>query len=100
MELGDRVVHQISMPWHWGYFTTNAQGVTGDAANDLVGLSGDPNVTIEDKSFACNVRSGRRSQTGRNPFGTAHHEDHSARPDRDHAAEHPDHAGQRRQELK
>jgi formate dehydrogenase major subunit len=95
MQLGERVVHQVSLPWHWGFFTTNDQGVTGDAVNDLVPLTGDPNVTIEDKSFACNVRSGRRSPKAGEAFGTARNAPNSARPDHDHAAENPDHAGQR-----
>ena len=52
-----RVVHQISLPWHWGYATN----VQGDIANDLISLSGDPNVAIEDRAFTCDVRTGRRS---------------------------------------
>ena len=51
-----RVVHQISLPWHWGYATS----APGDITNDLVTLSGDPNVSIEDKTFTCDVRAGRR----------------------------------------
>jgi formate dehydrogenase major subunit len=97
LTIGDRTVHQISLPWHWGSYTTNEQGVTGDAANDLVPLTGDPNVSIEDKSFACNVRAGRRSRTGRGTGagatatqrGTAH----AASPSRDHGAEQPRHSG-------
>jgi formate dehydrogenase major subunit len=96
MAVGGRVVHQISMPWHWGTFTTNPGGVTGDAANDLVGLSGDPNVSIEDKAFACNVRSGRRSSRPGEAYGTAHGQPSAARTDHDHASEHPNHAGQRK----
>ena len=45
------VVHQISVPWHWGTYTTSEQGVTGDSLNDLIVLSGDPNTSIEDKTF-------------------------------------------------
>ena len=56
LEIAGRTVHQVSLPWHWGSHTTSEQGVTGDTANDLVALSGDPNVSIEDKSFACDVR--------------------------------------------
>jgi formate dehydrogenase major subunit len=97
MTLGDRVLHQISLPWHWGFYTTSPQGVTGDAVNDLVPLSGDPNVSIEDKTFACNVRAGRRSQKPGESFGTLRSSPYSARPDQDHAAEHPHHAGARKQ---
>jgi len=47
-----RVVHQVGMPWHWGY-----EGVvTGDVVNELTPLVGDPNVSIhEGKAFVCNV---------------------------------------------
>ncbi|HEX8121802.1 MAG TPA: molybdopterin-dependent oxidoreductase [Solirubrobacteraceae bacterium] len=62
LRMGDRVLHQICMPWHWGTYTSSAQGVTGDAANDLIAISGDPNVSIqESKAFRCDVRAGRRS---------------------------------------
>jgi formate dehydrogenase major subunit len=87
LRVDGRIVHQIALPWHWGY-----QGpLTGDATNDLISLSGDPNVTIEDsKSFSCDVRAGRRHEeptaklAGRHPppppgFG----------PDQDHPAEQP-----------
>lgn len=45
-------VHQVGMPWHWGW-----EGiVTGDVVNDLTALVGDPNVSIhEGKAFVCNV---------------------------------------------
>ena len=47
-----KTVHHVGMPWHWGY-----EGlVTGDAANELTALVGDPNVSIhEGKAFVCNV---------------------------------------------
>jgi formate dehydrogenase major subunit len=47
-----RRVHQVGMPWHWGY-----EGLsTGDVVNNLSSLVGDPNVTIhEGKAFVCNV---------------------------------------------
>jgi formate dehydrogenase major subunit len=61
LRVGDRVVHQVCMPWHWGTYRSSEQGVTGDAANDLIALTGDPNVTIqESKAFRCDVRAGRR----------------------------------------
>jgi formate dehydrogenase major subunit len=52
-----RRVHQVGLPYHWG-----SRGlVTGDSANDLVGLALDPNVHIgEYKAFTCDVRPGRR----------------------------------------
>jgi formate dehydrogenase major subunit len=52
-----RQTHHIGLPYHWG---TSGYS-TGDAANDLVALSLDPNVHIqEDKSFSCDIRAGRR----------------------------------------
>jgi len=96
LRIGDRTLHQVSLPWHWGSYTTNEQGVTGDAANDLVPLSGDPNVSIEDKAFACNVRPGRRARgadAGAATVGTARGTAHAARTDQDHGAEQPRHAG-------
>ena len=47
-----RVVHQVGMPWHWGY-----EGIsTGAVVNELTSLVGDPNVSIhEGKAFVCNV---------------------------------------------
>ncbi len=52
LHLGDRLVHQVGMPWHWGY-----QGVvTGDVVNNLSAMVTDPNVSIhEAKAFTCNV---------------------------------------------
>ncbi len=58
LRVGGEVVHQVSMPWHWG----SEGGVTGDSANDLVALTGDPNTTIEEKAFTCDVRPGRRER--------------------------------------
>jgi formate dehydrogenase major subunit len=59
LEVDGRVVHQICLPWHWGF----AGEVRGDATNDLGALSGEPNVSIqESKAFSCNVRAGRREQ--------------------------------------
>ena len=93
LEIAGRTVHQISLPWHWGAFTTNEQGVTGDTTNDLVALSGDPNVSIEDKSFSCNVRAGRRqiSSTAR----LANAVDNELKLSGDHGAEEPEKMGQR-----
>jgi formate dehydrogenase major subunit len=52
-----RVIHQVGLPWHWGYAGLSQ----GDSANDLGVLSADPNVSIqESKAFTCNVRAGRR----------------------------------------
>jgi formate dehydrogenase major subunit len=57
LRIADRVIHQIALPYHWGYTGL----VTGDQPNDLLHLSGDPNTTIETaKSQTCNVRAGHR----------------------------------------
>jgi formate dehydrogenase major subunit len=52
-----KTVHQIGMPWHWGY-----QGIaTGDVANNVTSLVGDPNVSIhEGKAFTCRIEKGRK----------------------------------------
>jgi formate dehydrogenase major subunit len=52
LRLGDKLVHQVGMPWHWGW-----QGVvTGAVVNELTALVADPNVSIhEGKAFVCNV---------------------------------------------
>jgi formate dehydrogenase major subunit len=58
LRVDDRVVHQIWLPYHWGQ---GAGIVTGDAANDLLGISLDPNVLIqESKVGTCDVQPGRR----------------------------------------
>ena len=57
LRVENRTVHQVWMPYHWG------QGglVSGDSANDLFGISLDPNVLIqESKVGTCDVRPGRR----------------------------------------
>jgi formate dehydrogenase major subunit len=53
-----KTVHQVGLPWHWGY-----QGLArGDVSNDISALVADPNVSIhEGKVFSCDVRPGRRS---------------------------------------
>jgi formate dehydrogenase major subunit len=56
-----RTVHQVGLPYHWG-----GNGLsTGDSANDLVHVSLDPNVHIQEKVGTCDVTAGRR------PRGTA-----------------------------
>ena len=59
LRVQDRTVHQVWVPYHWGYTGL----VTGDAANDLFGIALDPNVLIqESKVTTCDVRPGRRPQ--------------------------------------
>jgi formate dehydrogenase major subunit len=52
-----RVIHQIWLPYHWG-----TEGLTtGDSANDLFGITLDPNVLIqESKVGTCDIKPGRR----------------------------------------
>jgi formate dehydrogenase major subunit len=62
-EIAGRVVHQIGMPWHFGW-----EGyATGDIANVLTSIVGDANTSIhEGKALTCNLRKGRlrREQPG------------------------------------
>jgi formate dehydrogenase major subunit len=52
----DKLIHEIGLPYHWGYMGL----VKGAMANDLVALSEEPNVYIqEDKALTCNLRRGR-----------------------------------------
>jgi formate dehydrogenase major subunit len=56
MHLNGKTVHQIAMPFHFG----SSGPVEGGATNDLVPISGEPNVTImEAKALACNIVPGR-----------------------------------------
>jgi formate dehydrogenase major subunit len=56
MHLNGKVVHQIGLPYHFG----SAGPVRGGAANDLLSISGEPNVTImEAKALTCNIVPGR-----------------------------------------
>ncbi len=57
LRVDGRVIHQVWLPYHFG-----SEGlVTGDSANDLFGITLDPNVLIqESKIGTCDVRPGRR----------------------------------------
>jgi formate dehydrogenase major subunit len=66
LQLDGQRVHQVGLPYHWGY----TGRVQGDSTNDLIGFTADPNVSIqESKAFTCNVLPGRRSQDRRAAFG-------------------------------
>lgn len=59
--VGGHTIHQIGLPYHWG--VGGDAVVSGDAANDLLGLALDPNVQIqESKAGSCDIRPGRRPQ--------------------------------------
>ena len=72
LRLGDRFVEQVGLPYHWG-----GNGITtGDSPNDLVNLTLDPNVYIQDKVGTCDIRPGRRP---RGPALTAYVEGYRRR---------------------
>jgi len=59
--IGGHTVHQIGLPYHWG--VGGDAVVSGDAANDLLGVTLDPNERIqESKVGSCDIRPGRRPQ--------------------------------------
>ncbi len=59
--INGRTVHQIGLPYHWG--VGGDAVVSGDAANDLLGVTLDPNVQIqESKAGSCDILPGRRPQ--------------------------------------
>ncbi len=70
MRIDGRTVHQVGLPYHWGY-----QGnVTGDVVNDLLAISEEPNVRImETKALTCNVVAGRRTHEQTTPGDFASH---------------------------
>jgi formate dehydrogenase major subunit len=56
LRVGNRVIEQIGLPYHWG-----GNGISrGDSPNDLVNVTMDPNVYIQDKVGTCDIRPGRR----------------------------------------
>jgi formate dehydrogenase major subunit len=56
LRLGEQLVEQVGLPYHWG-----GNGVsTGDSTNDLVNLTLDPNVYIQGKVGTCDIQPGRR----------------------------------------
>ena len=58
LRVGDRIVEQVGLPYHWG-----VNGLShGDSTNDLVNVSLDPNVFIQGKVGTCDIRPGRRPQ--------------------------------------
>lgn len=55
---GNRV-HQVGLPYHWGY----KGRAKGDVVNDLLVISEEPNVRImETKALVCDIKPGRRSR--------------------------------------
>ncbi len=57
LQFDGRVVHQIGLPYHWGY----AGESKGDSANDVFGIVLDPNVHIQEvKAASADIIPGRR----------------------------------------
>ena len=57
LRINGRIVHQVGLPYHWGY----SGQTTGDVVNDLLVISEEPNVRImETKALVCDVKPGRR----------------------------------------
>ncbi len=91
LRLGEQWVEQVGLPYHWG-----RNGITtGDSPNDLVNVTMDPNVSIQDKVGTCDIRPGRRP---RGPALTAYVEDYRRRAgvgpedlaEQPHRRRHPD----------
>jgi Uncharacterized anaerobic dehydrogenase len=59
LTINNRTVHQVGLPYHWG---VGGDALTvGDSANDLFGVTLDPNVHIQESKVAsCDIRPGRR----------------------------------------
>jgi formate dehydrogenase major subunit len=56
LQLNAKTLHQVALPYHYG----TAGLVRGASANDLLAISGEPNVTImEAKACTCNIVPGR-----------------------------------------
>ncbi len=61
LAVGGQAIHQIGLPYHWGVGQDAV--VSGDAVNDLVGVTLDANVQIqESKVGSCTIVPGRRPQ--------------------------------------
>ena len=56
LRIGGKTVHQIGLPFHWGF-----QGKSrGSITNDLAHMVLEPNVSIEEaKAFMCDIQPGR-----------------------------------------
>jgi formate dehydrogenase major subunit len=64
LHVAGRIVHQVGIPFHWGF---SGESV-GDIANDLVALTAEPNVSIqEDKAFGVDIRAGRTLKSRQQP---------------------------------
>ena len=59
LRVDGRIIHQVGLPYHWGY----RGEVKGDITNDLLAINEEPNVRImESKALMCQVSPGRRAR--------------------------------------
>jgi formate dehydrogenase major subunit len=59
LKVAGRTLHQVGLPYHWG--VGGDAVVSGDSANDLFGITLDPNVHIQESKVAsCDIQPGRR----------------------------------------
>lgn len=59
LRIGGKTIHQIGLPYHWG--VGGDATVEGDSANDLLGVTMDPNVFIQNSKYvAGTIMPGRR----------------------------------------
>jgi formate dehydrogenase major subunit len=59
LRVGGRIIHQVGLPYHWGVGGSALS--RGDSANDLFGVTLDPNVHIQESKVAsCDIQPGRR----------------------------------------
>ena len=59
LRVDGRIIHQVGLPYHWGY----RGRVKGDITNDLLPINEEPNVRImESKALMCHVSPGRRAR--------------------------------------
>lgn len=59
LTIDGKVLHQVGLPYHWA--VGKQALVTGDSANDLLGMTLDPNVHIQEaKASSCDIVPGRR----------------------------------------
>jgi formate dehydrogenase major subunit len=59
LTVNGQVIHQVGLPYHWG--VGGDALVSGDSANDLFGVTLDPNVHIQESKVAsCDIQPGRR----------------------------------------
>jgi formate dehydrogenase major subunit len=99
LRVGDRLVEQVGLPYHWG---GNGLSV-GDSSNDLVSLTLDPNVFIQEKGGTCDIRPGRRPRGVDLPPYVAGYRDRAGAGPQvdetiDHASDHPGDQGSERSE--